>query len=178
MQVLVLVAVIRDSLLKKSKSHTYVVRSLKSPASKMSTFPRPARRKDGKNKVKEMSECFNFFASYPISLPLSRLILIHSLHQYLSAYTHMPTNSLILKREHIRRWVTMFFTSEFSTTQTFLTPLIMPTPMPAEDEDETKSQSSAPAFLPSVHQHRRTSLNIYIDEQQRISSLDRNLLPR
>lgn len=85
MQVLVLVAVIRDSLLKKSKSHTYVIRSLKSPASKMSTFPRPARRKDGKNKVKEMSECFNFFASYPhLSSPFS-------------SYSHSQSTSILIR---------------------------------------------------------------------------------
>lgn len=178
MQVLVLVAVIRDSSQKVKITH---VRGPKSQVPRVQDVHFPSTRHDGKMERTKLRKCRNastFLLLTPISLPLSRLILIHSLHQYLSAYTHMPTNSLILKREHFRRWVTMFFTSEFSTTQTFLTPLIMPTPTPAEDEDETKSQSSAPAFLPSVHQHRRTSLDIYIDEQQRISSLDRNFLPR
>lgn len=57
------------------------------------------------------------------------------------------------------------------TSKTFYHPLDAP-PYPSdnisanasEDEDEINSQSSAPAFLPNVHQHRRTRPNIGIGE--------------
>lgn len=106
MQVL-LVAVIRDSLLKKSKSHTHVVRS---PRPICPSFPRPTQRKDWKEpKLRKCRNASTFFLLTPSLFPFLFLFPIPNLHQYLSAYIHMPTNSLILKREHFRRWTTMFF---------------------------------------------------------------------
>lgn len=136
MQVL-LAAMIRDSLPKKSKSHTHLIRSLKYPGPICPSFPRPTQRKDWKEpKLRKCRNASTFFLLTPSLFPFLFLFPIPNLHQYVSAYAHMPINSLILKREHFRRWTTMFFTSKFSTAQRFLiTFLTMPTPMPRQNQD-------------------------------------------